>query len=416
MGTSRWIAGVVLFSSLNVIGQTVLLQPDTIVDLNPWWSNSIRIQGSADYNSNTVFNELPLGIYRGGDLSRSIREPSLNALDGDQNTAGYFAEGRLTWAGSLCSPERSKWRPLISIAHHELGGLRFTKDQFAITFFGNAAYENKTAELAPSGFEQIRYQTIGFGAQHRNNGSMVRVDLVRGNAFSSVDVQNATLFTATDGRELRTDVAGEYYASDTAGGSWDRSNGIGAALTGQWNTSFTLWTRKLRFGVGVEDLGFVAWNDRSVSITKDTLVTYEGWQVDNIFALDEVIIGKDVVLDTLGLRYKRGSVTRLLPFRAHLMLGMDLGNTGHLALTVDQRYIVGYIPQISLMASRRFGQRTQLGAVVSYGGFGALRVGLAAKHRIGKHVLLQISTPHVPGFFMARTCGIGLSFGAEFAF
>lgn len=416
MGSSRWIAGVVLFSSLNGIGQTVLLQPDTIVDLNAWWSNSIRIHGSADYNSNTVFNELPLGIYRGGDLSRSIRERSLNAFDGDQNTAGYVAEGRLSWAGSLCNAERTMWRPLISVAHHEVGGLRFTKDQFAITFFGNAAYENKTAELAPSGFEQIRYQTIGFGAQHRNNGSMVRVDLVRGNAFSSVDVQNATLFTATDGRELRTDVAGEYYASDTAGGSWDRSNGIGAALTGQWNTSFNLGTRKMRFGVAVEDLGFVAWNERSVSITKDTLVTYDGWQVDNIFALDDVIIGKDVVLDTLGLRYKRGSITRLLPFRAHLMIGMDMWNTGYLSLNLDQRNIVGYIPQISLMASRRFGQRTQLGAVASYGGFGVFRLGLAAKHRIGKHVLLQLSTPHVPGFFMGRTRGLGLSFEAEFAF
>ena len=101
---------------------------------------------------------------------------------------------------------------------------------------------------------------------------------------------------------------------------------------------------------------------------------YDGWQVDNIFALDDVIIGKDVVLDTLGLRYKRGSITRLLPFRAHLMIGMDMWNTGYLSLNLDQRNIVGYIPQISLMASRRFGQRTQLGAVASYGGFGVFRL------------------------------------------
>jgi len=398
------------------MAQPLLLPADSITDLNPWWSNSITVLGYADFNANTVYNELPVGIYKGGELSRSIRDRSLNALNTEHNTAGYVAEGRLTWAGSLCREERGKWRPLISIAHHELGGVRFTKDQYAITFFGNAAYENTTAQLSPSGFEQIRYQTIGIGAQQRNTGSMVRLDLVRGNAFSSVDVTNATLFTATDGRELRTEVAGEYFASDTAGGGWDRSNGLGAALSGQWNTSFKIGARQVRFGIGVEDLGFVAWNKRSVAIKKDTLVTYDGWQVDNIFALDEVIIGKDVVLDTLGLRYNRGSVTRLLPFRAHLMLGIDLGNTGHLALNVDQRYMVGYIPQVSLMASRRFGQRTQLGAVASYGGFGALRVGLAAKHRIGKHVLVQLSMPHVPGFFMARTRGLGLAFGAEFAF
>lgn len=416
MGTSRWPVFVLLFSTFQGMAQNVQLPTDSVVDLSLWWSNSITVLGAADYNANTVFNELPVGIFKGGDLSRSIRERSLNVLNGEQNTVGYAAEGRLTWVGSFCTAERGKWRPMISIAHHELGGLHFTKDQYALTFFGNAAYENRTAELAPSGFEQIRYQTFGIGTRHRANGSMVRLELVRGNAFSSVDISNATLFTAIDGRALRTDVTGEYYASDTAGGGLDRTNGLGAALTGQWNTSFKIGNRQLRSGIGVEDLGFVAWNNRSVAIKKDTLITYEGWQVDNIFALDDVIIGKDVVLDTLGLRYRSGSVTRLLPFRAHLMVGMDLGNTGHLALSVDQRYIVGYVPHLSILASRRFGQHTQLGAVASYGGFGALRIGLAAKQRIGKHVLLQLSTPHVPGFFMARTRGIGLAFGAEFAF
>lgn len=392
------------------------LPVDSMVDLNPWWGHSITLYGNADYSANTVFNEMPLGIYKGGYLSRPLRTRSLDALNSDRNSMGYVAEGRLTWAGASCSVKHPNWRPVLNVAHHEIGGMRFTKDQFAIAFFGNAAYENMTAELAPSGFDQIRYQTIGFGAQHRMNGSSFRLDLVRGNAFSEVDVRTATLFTASDGRELRTVVNGDHYASDTAGRGIDRTNGLGAAVSGQWNTAFKMSSRTIRVGVGVDDLGFVAWNSRTVAIKKDTLVTYEGWQVDNIFALDDVIVGKDEVLDTFGLRYKKGSETRLLPYLAHLELGTDLAEKGQLTFRLDQRNIVGYVPHVSLLGSRRFGTHTQLGISASYGGFGALRIGLAAKQRIGKHLLVQISTPHVPGFFMARTRGAGLSFGAEFAF
>ena len=417
MGMSR--TNVLLLTACAALDTTAQLSPlplDTLVDLDRGWGHVVSLSASSDYNANTVYNELPVGIYRGGYLDNDLRQRSLNALTSDRNTAGYLLEGRINWTGPVCFPKIPRWRPVVSIAHHDVGGTRFTEDQYALAFFGNADYEDQKAILAPSAYQQVRYQTLGAGLQHVASNSFLRFDLVRGQSYAAADVQWASLFTGEDGRVLRTTFLGDYYASDTAGSGFDRTNGLGVAASARWNTHFKLGARGIDLGVGVEDFGFVRWNANSVRIQQDTLFTYSGWAVDNIFALDNVIIGEDELLDTLGLRYESGEFTRLLPFRANIDATMRLGGSWRIGLGIEQRYLPGYVPQMTLMGSRRVGPRTLLAATASYGGFGALRIGLAAKRRFGERLLVSLSTPHVPGFFMRRTRGLGLMAGIEFAF
>jgi hypothetical protein len=413
----RWILSLcVIPLSLSLSGQILPLPYDTLVDLDPHWGNSLRLSTGADYNANTVYNELPWNIVLGGYLERDIRTRSLDELTTDRNTAGQVLEGRLTWVGAACLKKLPGWRPTISVAHHDMRGARFTKDEFALAFFGNAAYENKEAVLAPSGFQAFNYQSLGAGLHHGESGSFVRLDLIRGLNHLDLEVENADLFTSTDGRELQMAFGGAYHASDTAGTGFGRINGVGGALNGLWKGRFRVGSRPIEFGIGVEDFGFVRWNDHSVSIDRDTAFAFAGWQVQNIFALDDVVITDSLILDTLGLRYKTGSNTTLLPFRAALEFSTKLGRKGQLSFGLDQRNIVGYVPQVSLLGSRRFGSSTQLGVSASYGGFGVLRVGVAAKQRVGEQLLFNISTPNVAGFFMGNTRGVGAFFGMEVTF
>jgi len=402
--------------ALNGTAQLLPLPLDTVVDLNRGRGHFLSLSGGFDYNANTVYNELPLGLYRGGYLERDLRQRSLDALTWDRNTAGYLLGGRMDWTGPACFAKLPGWRPLISVAHHEVGSTRFTKDEYALAFFGNADYENEKAILAPSAYQQVRYQTIGAGVQHAASRSFVRLDLVRGRSYAGADIQWASLFTGEDGRVLRTTFLGDYYASDTAGSGFDRTNGLGIAASARWNTHFKWGARRVDLGMGVDDFGLVRWNANSVRIQQDTLFSYNGWAVANIFALDNVIIGEDELLDTLGLRYESGAFTRLLPFRASVDASLQLGGSWRVGLGVEQRHMPGYVPQVTVMGSRRVGTRTLLAATASYGGFGALRIGLAAKRRFGERLLVNLSTPHVPGFFLGRTRGLGLMAGVEFAF
>lgn len=399
---------------LHGMGQELQLPRDARVDLPNDLRNTISLHGTFDYNANTVFNELPLAILEGGLLERELRQHSSDRLKPTGNSAGYVIQGRLQWTGAAFK-QGSHWRPLFGLSYQAQSGLSFTADQFDVAFFGNAAFQERTAMLSPSGYEQIRYQTIGAGMANDSTGSFLRIDLVRGESFAALDVRSAELFTGAEGRVLRTSLTGDYFASDTAGSGLDRTNGLGAALSGRWAVS-TKGERPIRFGVGVNDLGFITWNPNTVRISKDTLFSYEGWRVESLFALDNVFVNEETVLDTFGLRYRHTSVTRLTPFHAYADANIALNDRWRIGLAVDHRHLPGYSPQVTVQGSRVLGQRTMLGASVSYGGFGALRFGLAAKRRFGKNVLLSLSTPQVPGLVSTRASGLGLLFGLGVGF
>ncbi|MBL7950975.1 MAG: hypothetical protein JNM62_04590 [Flavobacteriales bacterium] len=401
---------LLLLSASPVLAQPGVLPYDAKVDLDPGYRNTVSLKGLFDYNANTVLNELPLALYRGGHVGRDLRQRSAEALREKGNSVGYVIEGSATWTGAACWSQLPGWRPLVSLGYHDLAGSSFTEDAYALTFFGNAAYEGRTAVLGPSAFERTRYETFGGGMIDQRSGSFVQMHLVRGRSFTDLNVEWATLFTGEDGRVLRSALLGDLMASDTSGSGWDRTNGLGAAFSARWAFT-TNGERPLRIGLGVDDLGFIAWNGNTVRLDQDTLIRYEGWHVDDLFGLDAVIINEETVLDTLGLRYDHGSATRLMPFRVYADATMDMCERWRLSLAVDHRHLPGYIPQLTALASRTMGQRTMVGANVSYGGFGTLRVGFAAKHRFGQRVLISFSTPQLAGFATGRVRGLGLVFG-----
>lgn len=399
----------------SLVAQGLLLHHDPRVDLNAGYKNTVGLFGLIDYNANTVANELPLALYQGGEISRSLRQQVADGLQAEANTAGYILEGGLRWTGAACWGTRGQWRPMVQVAYRDFSGLSFTQDQYLLTFFGNALFAGRSARLSPSGYERMSYRTIGAGVVHDGNGSNLRVELVQGGSFTALDVRSSELFTAADGRVLRTSVLGEYLASDTAKTGFGRTNGLGAALSGRWAWAFEgSWP--LRLSVGVEDLGFIAWNSNSVAIRKDTLVNFEGWYVENLFALDKVLVDQDAVLDTLGLRFQHGQVTRPTPFQVHVNADMPFGADWRIGLALDHRYLTGYAPHATLQVSRVLGTRTLLATFLSYGGFGGARIGLGAKHRFGRHVLVTLSTPQVPAFFDRRVRGMGMLLGAEIGF
>lgn len=412
---SRLIISLVLtLLGLRAVGQT-WLPVDASVDLNTGHRNVFTLSGQFDYNANTLLNELPLAIYRGGYLQRDLRQRSADALREKGNSAGYVIEGSLQWTGAACWSSKPDWRPVIKLGHHDLAGVSFTADQFNLTFFGNAAYEGRTAVLAPWAFEQVRYQAIGGGIVNGTNGSYLRLDILRGRSFAAVDAEWASLYTGEDGRVLRSALLGEYVASDTAGSGIDRANGLGGAVSARW-AFITGGERQIRIGLGVEHLGFIAWNKNTVSISKDTLIRYEGWQVDDLFALDDVLVNEETVLDTFGLRYEHAPAVRMAPFHLRADAAMAINTDWQVGLSAEHRHLPGYIPLITAFATRVIGTRTMVGATLGYGGFGSLRLGVAAKRRFGERVLVSLSTPQLPAFATGRVSGLGLMFACSVGF
>lgn len=419
MGMSRWLA--LFFSALMATtsqAQHALPQdptqprpPDRLHAIIGAHDRALVVEGSLDYNANSLLNELPVALWRGAYLDRTLRSRSRDEMR-VRNSAGYLIDARITYVG----PVQSSWRPEMSVAHHEHMGVRFPADLFNLTFFGNAGYAERRADLGPAAFTRVRYQTIGVGARHARQSHYARLDLVMGQSHDAAKIRWADLYTGADGRVLRANINGEYFRSDTADAAPGAMNGFGLAFSGRWQLPVARNHRGLLLELEAQDFGFCSWGRASQRLTRDTTLVFEGLTVDNILELDQALLGEDRILDTLGLRFTSQRYTSWLPFRLSARMRGVLSERWKGSITVDQRNLPGYMPHVTFTAEHTLSKRTDAGLTVSMGGFGGLRIGLNATHVLGKRWLLMVSTPHAPAFFTQRTRGAGAMLQLAYAF
>lgn len=379
------------------------------------------VEASGLYDSNALRNDLILGLWRGDVLSEDLRRSTQDQLKGN-NRAGYALDFRATYSWGDRLFGSGKLRPVISIAHHSVMGLRFADDLYNLTFFGNTAYEGSTASLGNTAFTQFTYQTFGFGFHDRTSGSYLQLQLVNGQRGSSATIRQADLYTATDGRYLQLDFDGSYLRSDTSQGGFGSSSGLGLALTMAVEKAVPRLGAGSAVQLSITDLGFVVWNDGSERLVNNSIINYDGITVQNVFDLDGVVVDQAALQDTLGLNYNQGRYAQLLPTVAQVRL--RTARTQHHKMlypgsylwevSIDQRNLRGYVPHVSITRSFLGARKFKPEVNVSYGGFGGLRVGAGAQWLMQRGAIM-LRAPNVLGMVSGAASGAGLMVGAEFS-
>ena len=375
----------------------------------------VTFEGHGDFDSNAIHNDVLSPLVFGGTITREARQRALDAI-GDHGRAGTELGGCIsgTWSNGIFG--HGHWQMRTSLAWKYALGVRFSPDAFAVSFFGNAAFEDRSAKLAPLRFEQWNYQRIGFGVEDARSGSFLELALVNGSSYNSAEVRRANLFTATNGRYLDMDIDGSYHRSDTSANA-GFNNGIGIALNAKWAKTIRAFGAPSRLSLELADAGFMQWNARTLSASLDSVIHFEGVAVNDILELGGSVIDRTTLQDSLGLGYATGSLLRPLPawFEGVFQLGM-LKKAGHAVdryayeVAVEQRNLPGYIPKGRLLRRFSIGRSFLADAGVAYGGFGGLR----AVARIGFHtntgISLELETPNAIGLVSEQAAGkaIGL--------
>ena len=398
-----------------------LSHPSMQPDARSFWAwpppnadHYLRFEAIGMFDSNTLRNDLVLGLWQGATLDRETRQRS-QGRTGQLSRAGYSLEAQLTYAWGDSLWGNGNMRPRLSVAYHDVLGLRFSDDLYHTTFFGNADRENAIAELAPTALEQIRYQTFGFGFEDIGTRSFLMLQLVNGRSLNAARIDRADLFTATDGRYLSLDLEGNYARSDTAAHPGSSSNGIGAALSAEVNLLFKFCQREASFTFGVQDLGAIMWNRNSLRIPKDSILVYEGIRVDYVFDLSASITGPTDLQDSLGLGYRRGAFLRPLPTRMNARLRVKCAHQFELSAEADVRNIPGYYPHGTVAVAHSFAGRNTIRGEVSYGGFGDWRTGVGYRRSVCKNLMVELLAPNLIGLLSDRARGRALACNLEFA-
>ena len=404
----------------------VLAQPslDTAANrgpgvLHPWpppmaAHHFLEVRATAVYDASAIRNELMLGLWRGEELSRELRQRSANTRSG-AGRAGYVLDAGITYAWGERIFGHRGIRPRIMVGHHDVLGLTYGDALYQVTFFGNAAYEGDLARLGPARALRMRYQTFGIGLESRDRRSFMVLQWVNGQRLNTAEVERADLFTATDGRYLLLGLDGRYLASDTAAGGGGLSNGGGVAVSGARAFRCAWPAAGSRFTVGVDHLGFLAWNQRTLQVDRDTVLRYEGFRVDDVLDLDGALVGAQDLQDTLGLGYARGSRVTMLPARFHAGAECAIAPHWGVALLLEQRLLPGFAPLVRASALARMGGRSRLAAQVSFGGFGGWRTGLEFGTELRPGLVLNAALPNLIGLAGGRMRGLAAGVGITWA-
>jgi hypothetical protein len=403
--------------SCPAFGQVPVLAPDPVlergamIDRTQW----ITLQAMGDQNATAIRNEMMLGLWLGRDLDRPLRERSWGTSQFG-NRFGYELKGGLSWTGERLGGPEGNWRPTVGLEHTEVLGVRYSRDLYALTFFGNADYAERTADLSSSAHENIRYQSFYAGLVDHRNGRSLRVALVKGQFLNASDIDQASLYTAADGRTLDVDLNARYWQSDTAQLGLSAWNGTGMSVSGSWSWQFASEPGPLWLMASVTDLGVVRWNERSLRVDQDTTVSYNGITVADVFDLDAVVLGEAQLLDTFGIRPSHAAFTRVLPFRASLALCTSPEERWQGGLRIDQQYLPGYAPQLTFTMARRMGQMARLSANAASGGTGGWRFGVAGRMSVGTNFSADLSISQVSGLMNDRVRGLGAALRVQMGF
>ncbi|HEY0977454.1 MAG TPA: hypothetical protein VGE21_08290 [Flavobacteriales bacterium] len=379
-----------------------------------WGAGSSRHHLQLDvtglYDANSLRNDLVMGLYLGKELDRAVRERTQDALKGTNRAGAIFsADLSYSWGDSLFG--KAGWQPRVAVGYRAFYGARFTDAVYDLSFFGNAAYEDRIAELGPGAFEGINYQTVGFGIAF-NAEAFIQLNLVNGGTLNAGNIRKADLYTAPDGQYLDLDLDGDYWRSDTAVRGFDASNGIGASLSGAWAHTFPGNLRKTLV-IGVQDLGFIHWNTGSLAVSRDEPIRFEGIAVEDVLDIDGPLVQTENLQDSLGLGYKRQSFTRVLPALLEARFQWWNAAAPVYEVKVDMRYLAGYLPHIEAARYFRLSQCILPEVRVGYGGFGGSRVGIGARFRLGNAIQMRLSTPNVVGTLARTGQGQGVLLGLE---
>ena len=364
---------------------------------------AVFLEGEYGYGTSSIPNEFIEALRSGSTLSRELRTDVQNDL-ADNNRFGQVITGELRVLG-CDSLFRKPWlQGHFAISYTDIIGAHFTRDLYGLTFFGNAPYEDRTAELAPSALEQQRYQQIGWGVLDHRSLSWIRLSAVIGQSFQVVDIREGDLYTAPDGRVLDSRLDATFARSDTANPQLGAVNGIGLALSGRWNKRFGN-RQQHWFSAELRDLGIMRWNERSLYLEKDTAYSFEGIYVENVFDVGDLIVDEDYLRDTLALNYSKQAQWRMLPFQATVRAYLRPWDRAALAITVQQRYGPGFVPAMSVTGYHHVSHAFRWGGGLSYGGYGSWRVGLEADAAPGKHIYCRVGFPDLFGFFNDQAQG-----------
>jgi hypothetical protein len=277
--------------------------------------------------------------------------------------------------------------------------LYFTNDLFSLMYEGNVPFAGKTARIAPLDFRTLSYQEIGLNLLSRTANKFnfaFGVSYIMGNSFYEFSASRGSLFTSENGDSLHAVINLKYRSSDPDKKDFGDNNGSGVGFT-----AFVMYgiTKKSSLYLGLDDIGFISWNDKSTSFNFDSSVSYTGFDI-----FDKTTIGEDpkLFIDTffnITKSPENSSYRMWLKPRVNLIYSLNTDEKGsRLIIGATYRFDDYSLPGIYLQYRYKPLTNLFIKAGISYDEYSRVGGNLELGVRLFKKLVFSIGSYHAEQF------------------
>jgi hypothetical protein len=364
----------------------------------------IQMSAEAMLGSNVLDNLFIKKSLLGGHLENS----HLNSLNGNlhqQNRAGFIGSGGLQFLNFRDTLfNHPHWGLRVDVNTNYHASANFSRDLFTTVYRGNASFRNDTAVIAPIDYQYQSWQKFGLGIFNKHNLSSITLSLVEGQSFQSLQVSEASLYTSQLGDSIIVNYRGDYVRSDSSKFGWANGSGLGAALDLDYNLPLA---DNLGFiSVSLHDIGFVVWNKMSQKFSFDSLSTWTGVQVSDVFQLTTDTLDLPNLRDSLHFTSSKKSFVSPLPASIHLRYCRYFTSRDFYEAGLSMWPGKAALPLVYAGLSHFVGKHFVFSERISFGGYGRFGVGVEMQWMPCSAWIIRGGTRNIGGFTMGSSHGI----------
>ena len=365
------------------------------------------IYGIGDYSSGAVTSAFAENFLQGSNLNNFKDQVSSNLKNA--NRLGYSLNyGLFAVMYNDTLKHKRAFNFFMAVKHKDYLNINFPADVFKLAFYGNASYAGQSAKLSPFSLNAVSYQQVEIGSVCTNFGGKAEfglgISFLSGQQLQSISLTSGSLYTDPLGESIQLSSDAKYNASDSTPGH-TYFNGYGASLDFYFNAPYKLGHKSGFLTISISDLGFIKWNNRSISYLKDTTYTYNGITVSGLTALQNATFN-NTSKDSLQNKYlplAKKSFYANIPTTLSINTNTDLGKM-HLEAGFWYIFNGNSMGYIYVQGDKNFSRGWFTDLQLGYGGYATYNASLGVAKQI-KNTAIKLGINHLQGMVLPNKLG-----------
>lgn len=379
----------------------------TSSSLNNFFNEDFRsdaqFRGTIDFdyygNSNSVSQSIAYAMF----LKTRITQKMIDATDKRiKNTMKFEDNMNIGYSFRVYL---KKWDGIFTFGlhHREMRNISGPKDAFELIFYGNARFENDTADLSNINFNNFIYNQYSVGIAKKIDYGNYQMQFGFSGAFlqvinhQQIFTKTSSLYTAPDGEYIDINYDLTFNNAREGATKFGQLNGLGGA--GAVNLGF-MNKDKWKVTLDISDVGYLMFRKNPVNYSAAKNIHFQG------IVIPDLLNFSSQTFDTLNLdsavrsylpTKSTNQYSVFLPFTAQLVFSKPLlKNKLVLNAGLMYRYLPGY-KVYGYVKANYFIQPTMVfSGSIGAGGYSICNVGVEFS-KVWRHFDLTVGTSNLPG-------------------